>query len=135
MRFISMLMVALFCSALAIAQTNRGGISGTVVDQNGAAIPNATVTLTNVGTNKSVTTTTSSSGTYSFTPLEPVTYQIVVEASGFKKAILENLKVDTALISTANFSLECVSLKDVKKTAQTAAPKQPFGKAVEGMPS
>ena len=37
MRFISMLMVALFCSILALGQTNRGGISGTVVDQNGAS--------------------------------------------------------------------------------------------------
>src|SRR4026207_144377 len=106
MRFISMLMVALFCSTLASGQTNRGGISGTVVDQNGASIPNATVTVTNLGTNKSLTVTTSSSGTFSFTPLEPVTYQVVVEATGFKKAILEKLKVDTALISTANFSLE-----------------------------
>ena len=75
MRFVSMLMVALFCSTLAIAQTNKGGISGTVVDQNGAAVPNATVTVTNLGTNKSLTVTTSSSGTFSFSPLEPVTYQ------------------------------------------------------------
>ncbi|HEX6045925.1 MAG TPA: carboxypeptidase-like regulatory domain-containing protein, partial [Pyrinomonadaceae bacterium] len=106
MKSISMLAVVLFCSTLAFAQTNKGGISGTVTDQNGAAIPNATVTLTNLGTNKALTVTTSSSGTFSFSPLDPVTYQIVVEATGFKKAILEKLKVDTALISTANFSLE-----------------------------
>ena len=121
MRFISMLMVALFCSALAIGQTNRGGISGTVVDQNGASIPNATVTITNLGTNKSLTVTTSSSGTFSFSPLEPVTYQIVVEATGFKKAILEKLKVDTATISTANFSLETGAVAETVTVSSEAA--------------
>jgi Carboxypeptidase regulatory-like domain len=121
MRFISTLMVALFCSALAIGQTNRGGISGTVVDQNGASIPNATVTLTNLGTNKSLTATTPSSGTFSFSPLEPVTYQIVVEANGFKKAILEKLKVDTATVWTANFSLETGAVAETVTVSSEAA--------------
>ena len=116
MKSISILIVALFCSTVALAQTNKGGISGTIVDQNGASIPNATVTVTNLGTNKSQTASTSSSGAYSFSSLDPVAYQIVVEATGFKKAILEKLKVDTATIATANFSLETGAV------AETALP-------------
>src|SRR5687767_3353725 len=103
MKSISILIVVLFFSTVTLAQTNKGGISGTIVDQNGASIPNATVTVTNLGTNKALTVTTSSSGAYSFSSLDPVTYQIVVEATGFKKAILEKLKVDTATIATVNF--------------------------------
>ena len=106
MRFISMLMVALFCTVVAIGQTNRGGISGSVVDQNGAAVPGATVTVTNLGTNQSSTLSTSSSGTFSVNSLEPVTYRVVVEAQGFKRAILERVKVDTATVASANVALE-----------------------------
>ena len=84
MKSISILIVVLFCSTVTLAQTNKGGISGTIVDQNGASIPNATVTVTNLGTNKALTVTTSSSGAFSFSSLEPVTYQIVVEATGSK---------------------------------------------------
>jgi hypothetical protein len=46
------------------AQTNKGGISGTVVDANGAAVPGATVTITNLGTGQKITVTTSETGSY-----------------------------------------------------------------------
>ena len=121
MKSISMLVMVLFCSTLALAQTNKGGISGTVVDQNGASIPNATVTVTNLGTNKSSTVTTSSSGSFTFSSLDPVTYQIVVEATGFKKAILEKLKVDTAIIATANFALETGAVAETVTVSSEAA--------------
>src|SRR5215471_466646 len=43
------------------AQSNRGGVSGTITDQQGLVVPNATVTVINTGTNKAVKVTASSS--------------------------------------------------------------------------
>ena len=97
--------ILVLCLAI-IGQTNRGGISGTVTDSNGAAVPNAKVMITNVGTSKVITLTTSSSGTFSASSLEPVPYNVLVEAPNFKKSIVQNIKVDTASIQTVNIVLE-----------------------------
>ena len=101
-----MLAIFLLCAIAAFGQTNRGGISGTVLDPNGAAVPGATVTIINVGTGQTQTFTTSESGAYTVTSLDPVTYSITVEMAGFKKAVVENVKVDTATIVTGNVTLE-----------------------------
>ena len=93
------------CANLTAAQTNRGGISGTVADTTGGVIPGAAVTITNLGTNQAVKLTTSAEGAYSATSLEPVAYSITVEAAGFKKAVVNNVKVDTATIVTANVTM------------------------------
>ena len=68
----------------AFAQIQNGQFTGTVTDPSGAAISNAKVTVTNVGTNLSVTTTTGSTGLYKFNELPAGTYQITAEAQGFK---------------------------------------------------
>jgi hypothetical protein len=96
----------LSCSVAIWAQSNQGGISGTIFDQNGAVVPGATVVITDLGTQRSTTLITSESGTYSARSLEPVAYSVRVEAKGFKKAIIENVKVDTATVSTINITLE-----------------------------
>jgi outer membrane receptor protein involved in Fe transport len=96
----------LLCAVAVNAQTNKGGIKGTVSDANGAAVPGATVTITNLSTNQAVKVTTSETGAFSASSLEPVSYSVVVERSGFKKAIVEKVKVDTANIATANVTLE-----------------------------
>ncbi|HKE59264.1 MAG TPA: carboxypeptidase-like regulatory domain-containing protein, partial [Pyrinomonadaceae bacterium] len=106
MRLVNILIALVFCTVVATGQTNRGAISGTVLDQNGAAVPGATVTITNLGTNQATKVTTSSTGTYSISSLEPVTYRVVVEATGFKKSIIESVKVDTASVAAANVTLE-----------------------------
>ena len=105
-RIISLLFATLFLFTIAFAQTNRGGISGTVSDKNGAVIPGAIVTITNVGTNRSQKITTSSDGNYTVPSLEPVVYRITVEAAGFRKSVVGNIKVDTAVTSTVNVTLE-----------------------------
>src|ERR1051325_4970857 len=84
------------------AQTNRGGISGTVFDSTGAVIPLASVTITNLGTNQKVTLKTSETGVYTATSLEPVAYSVTVEATGFKRAVIHDVKVDTATTATVN---------------------------------
>src|SRR5713226_1990717 len=106
MTLIRILAVVVVCTVAVLGQTNKGGISGTVVDANGAAVPRATVTVTNVGTNKAVTLTTSDSGSYAATSLEPVIYNVTVEMKGFKKELVRNVKVDTATTVTVNVTLE-----------------------------
>jgi hypothetical protein len=98
------------CAAILVAQTNRGGINGTVSDPSGAVVPNATVTITNVGTNETRKTQTSTIGTFSVQDLEPVVYRIQVEADGFKKEVVENVKVDTATVETVLVKLEAGSV-------------------------
>lgn len=106
MRLIKLVVVVLICAIVALAQSNQGGISGTVFDQNGAVVAGATVIITDLGTQKVTTLTTSESGTFSVRSLEPVTYSIRVEATGFKKALIEKVKVDTATIAAVNVTLE-----------------------------
>ncbi|NOT61968.1 MAG: carboxypeptidase regulatory-like domain-containing protein, partial [Acidobacteria bacterium] len=97
----------LLCLAtLGWAQTNRGGISGTITDATSAVIPGAKVTITNIGTNQSQKLTTSAEGTYAAFSLEPALYRVTVEAQGFKKSVAENIKVDTAATATVNIALE-----------------------------
>ncbi|HEV8367506.1 MAG TPA: TonB-dependent receptor [Pyrinomonadaceae bacterium] len=106
MRLVTTVIVALFCVIVATGQTNKGGISGTVFDPNGAVIPGAIVTVTNVGSNHQIVVTTNESGAYSVSSLDPVIYSIAVEANGFKKTVLAKVKVDTATTATANVTLE-----------------------------
>ncbi|HET9699272.1 MAG TPA: carboxypeptidase-like regulatory domain-containing protein, partial [Terriglobales bacterium] len=68
------------------AQAVYGSILGTVTDPQGAAVPNAKVTVTNVRKGTSDTASTNDQGNYSVTHLIPDTYDITVEAQGFKTA-------------------------------------------------
>ncbi|HVE58475.1 MAG TPA: carboxypeptidase-like regulatory domain-containing protein [Pyrinomonadaceae bacterium] len=111
----------LLLSLTIIGQTNRGGISGTVTDPSGSAVPGVKVTVTNAGTNQSVTLTTSDSGAFSASSLEPVIYTIVVEAPNFKTAIVENIKVDTASVQTVNVILEAGNISE-KVTVEAETP-------------
>src|SRR5437879_1223508 len=97
---------ALIFSVSAASQTNRGGISGTVMDKSGALVPDAIVTVTNLGTNETYHVTTSKQGSYSVQNLDPVFYRVESDLPGFKKVIVEKVKVDTATIETVNFTLE-----------------------------
>lgn len=106
MRQVLTLIAVLLCTSIMLGQTNKGGISGTVLDASGGAIPGASVTITNLGTNQAVTVTTTETGSFSAALLDPVTYSVAVEASGFKRALVQNVKVDTATTATVNVTIE-----------------------------
>lgn len=78
----------LLLSATAFAQFTAS-IQGVVQDPSGAAIPKANVQLLNVATGVTRTTTSDSSGNYSFLSIAPGAYKITAEASGFAKSVAE----------------------------------------------
>jgi hypothetical protein len=66
-------------------QASTGAVRGTVSDPSGAFIPNATVTLTNTGTNVSQKTMTNDAGYYLFPGVIPGPYRLAAEARGMQK--------------------------------------------------
>src|SRR6201987_1990043 len=66
------------------AQSTFGSISGSVTDASGAAMPDATVTLTSSATAAKQTVTSGPDGLYSFVDLTPGSYVLEVEKQGFK---------------------------------------------------
>src|SRR6266404_853479 len=68
-----------------LAQTTFGAISGSVTDASGAAIADAQVTLTNLGTGEKRTQSTGTDGLYSFVNLFQGHYKLEVEKTGFKR--------------------------------------------------
>lgn len=79
-----MLVLCLAIPFAAWAQsTTEGAVSGTVYDAAGAAIPNATVTITNNGTNATQTTTTDASGYFRVIRLQPARYSVTITVQGF----------------------------------------------------
>jgi hypothetical protein len=78
--------LALLAATMAHAQFDAGRITGTVFDQSGAVVPNATVTITNVGTGLQKRLTTDSTGTFSSPALPPGQYVVTSTATGFGEA-------------------------------------------------
>jgi hypothetical protein len=76
------LVAVLFLSNLALAQFS-GSLQGTVQDSTGAAVPGATLTLTNLSTSVSQTTQSDARGDYRFLSLAPGNYMVSATAHGF----------------------------------------------------
>jgi hypothetical protein len=98
------LLVGIFAFS-AVAQSNKGSIKGTVTDQNGGLVQNATVTVTNVATNNARTVTTGDDGVYSVPLLEPGTYKVSVTATSFPETVRENIIVQTASTEVVDVTL------------------------------
>src|SRR5260221_82105 len=112
MRLVQISIFILVLSLAIIGQTNKGSITGTVTDSKGAAVPGATITITNIATNKSVVLTSSGEGSFTAPTLDPALYNIKVEAANFKKSLIEKVKVDTASVATVNVMVEAGSINE-----------------------
>src|SRR6266850_686610 len=112
------LLLCLVLSSSARGQRLDGGLRVEVGDSSGAAILDAKVTVTNEATNVSVSTDTSSSGTYVFPNLLVGTYTITVEKAGFKKAVQKGVGVTSNQVTEAKIALE---LGEVSAVVEVAA--------------
>ncbi|HEY0378414.1 MAG TPA: TonB-dependent receptor [Pyrinomonadaceae bacterium] len=94
--FAAILVFAL--SALALAQsTTTGAIEIKVQDPNGAVVPSAAVSVRNVETNKEDTATTDDEGRVRVVNLQPGTYTVTVNASGFGAFTQERVVVEVGV--------------------------------------
>ncbi|WP_044177355.1 TonB-dependent receptor [Granulicella mallensis] len=117
------LTVLLVASGAAHAQlAGKGAITGTVFDASGAAIPDATVVMTNGATGISTTTTSTSAGDFSVSTLDPGVYTVTVTAKGFEKLRQEDVHVNALETVSLNPKLT-VGASDQSVTI-TAAPPQ-----------
>jgi hypothetical protein len=90
--FLLPLFFVLVCAG-AFAQTNSS-VTGIVTDQMGAAISGAVITLTDEATGTSHTTTSGSTGLYSFAELNPSSYDLKVTAKGFEGFVQKGITVN-----------------------------------------
>ena len=113
--------ILLLCSVAAWSQTERGGIRGTISDPTGAVVPSAKVTVTNVATGISVTTTSGDSGTYTVTAPPPGSFRVEAAVAGFRTLVRENVNVSAASVVGLDLALEVGTATDVV-TVSSAGP-------------
>jgi hypothetical protein len=109
--------IGLFSSGL-MAQTFRGGISGTVTDSSGGAVPDVVVTATADGTGLVHTTTASGTGEYGFQDLPLGTYTITARGSGFQPLEVKGVPVNAGVIYALPLKL---SVSAVTTTVEVSA--------------
>jgi len=93
------------CLASASAQENAE-LTGTVTDPSGAVIPNAKVTITDIGTGQSRTVTSNGAGLFDFSSLNHGTYNMKVEADGFNNFQTSNIVLNVAQTVQENAVLQ-----------------------------
>jgi Carboxypeptidase regulatory-like domain len=90
----------------ALAQAIFGSVNGVVTDPTGAAVPNASITITDTDKGTTRVVTTSDSGTYLVHDLIPDHYQFKIEAPGFASVQSEVISVSADSSAQVNFELK-----------------------------
>src|SRR4051812_2513376 len=88
--FVCLLMTCVMLATASWAQStiSTGSIQGTVTDQSGAVVPNATVTITNNATGQVITKSSSGTGTFNSGTLNPGPYTVKFENKGFQSVLI-----------------------------------------------
>lgn len=104
---------------LAVGQTINGTISGSVVDQQNAAIAGATVTVKDARTGFQRSATTNDSGIFRFSGLSVGIYSVQVDSTGFAPAVNNNVQVSVGTDSDLRFELSTGSVEAIVEVTST----------------
>ena len=96
LRCLMIIVAVLALSFVAFAQVERGTITGTVTDAKGAAIPGATVRVTEESTNQATSLQTDNAGQYTVGNLTPGSYTVQVEREGFETHINKSFVIQVS---------------------------------------
>ncbi|HEY1305534.1 MAG TPA: carboxypeptidase-like regulatory domain-containing protein [Vicinamibacterales bacterium] len=98
-------MMVAITGAIAGAQDFRGTIEGTVTDSTGGVLPGVTVTVTNTATSVEQRVVTDEAGRYRALYLNPGTYTVAAEISGFKRSVRLDNEVRIAEVTRVDMTL------------------------------
>jgi hypothetical protein len=118
--FVLLLTVGLILVPKSSAQGITGTITGTVTDPNGAAVPSATVTITQIETNSVHTVTTSDVGSFTVTQLSPGTYNVKIDAASFKSVQQSTIVLAIDQIAQVNVQMQVGAASDTVEVTSTA---------------
>src|SRR5215475_10031250 len=121
MRFTLVTICLLVLATAAFAQSDRGTITGAVKDPAGAVVPRAEVIARNVATGTEYKTVTTETGNYTIASLPAGSYELRVEASGFKKHISNGVQVQLLQTTRVDAVLEIGASSD-SVTVTAASP-------------
>jgi hypothetical protein len=94
------------------AQDITGRITGRVFDQQNTLVPGAGVTATHLETNTIYTAMSGATGQFSIPAARLGSYRVIVEATGFKRALVANVVVETGGTADVNITLEVGGVQD-----------------------
>ena len=98
-------LITLFSGLVAMAQTTGARLTGSVADSTGAAIRNAHITATNVGTNLTLRADSDGAGNYFLPSLPPGEYTLTAEADGFQRRVQNGIALTVGQNATLNIVL------------------------------
>ncbi len=110
---VALLTLAVRTTLPVMAQNPNGSIRGTVTDQNGAVIQNATVIATNKATRDSRKVSTGGDGIYAIEDLLPGEYDVKIEAKGFATQNITGLTVQTGSTTSGDATLRTGQVGEV----------------------
>ena len=120
----------LAAAPILLAQTAGGTFSGKITNAQGADVPNAAVTVTNITTNAQQKVLTGPDGGFAVTGLPPGTYRIDVETQGYKRATQQNITLVAGGPTPIRITLEAGSMNDsVELRGRTPAIETETGEA------
>ncbi len=93
-------------AGVTFAQSTSSSIIGTVTDESGAAIPGASVAVTNVGTQQERTVETNERGDYAVTALDIGLYEVAATMEGFSRAVATDVRLEVDLVRRQNLTLQ-----------------------------
>lgn len=104
--------LALLGTSPAAAQTSQAEMRGTVLDQNGGALPGVTVTATHVDTGAVRTAITSDTGVFLMPALPIGLYRVQLELAGFGTVVRENLRLEVGQAAVLSFSMKLATVQE-----------------------
>jgi hypothetical protein len=96
----------LLLPALPLRAQYNASLQGSVLDEKGALVPGATLTLTDKETNRKLTATSGDDGTFVFNSLKPSAYRLEASCKGFKTNVIDNVQILAEQANALNVALE-----------------------------
>ena len=134
-KFFGAATLVLLTCASAFAQQTTGTITGRVVDQQGAAIPGATVTAKSPSTGFARTEATDAEGVYRLSALPVGIYDVTAELQGFTTVSKKDIEVNVAQTQGVDFPLKVAQLAETDFVGMPCGIMAPIAPAVLRIPA